>query len=58
MKDADVVMLCVSADKGDSFNNIKKWHDEVKAANPGCPVVLVLCKKDLPNKVVTFDKLK
>jgi Ras family protein A len=57
--DTNVVLICFSVDSPDSLDNVpEKWVGEVKHFCPGCPFVLVGCKKDLRNDPETIAKLK
>jgi Rho family protein len=45
---SNVILIAYSIDSPDSLENVMtKWIDEVRTHCPGCPVILVGCKKDL-----------
>lgn len=55
--DANLVIVCVSADMGDSFDNVdEKWYPEVSQFCPSIPKILVCCKIDLVEKNREFLK--
>ncbi|XP_030828516.1 ras-like GTP-binding protein rhoA [Strongylocentrotus purpuratus] len=54
----DVVVLCFSFDKPNSFEDIsKKWIPEVKKYLPKAPIILVGNKKDLQSDKDTIQEL-
>ena len=55
---ADIFMICVACNARDSYQNIEKWRDEIMAAEPKKPIMLILCKSDIKDKEVTEKDLK
>ncbi|KAI8057666.1 GTP-binding protein rho2, variant [Syncephalis plumigaleata] len=45
---SNVILIAYAIDTPDSLDNVtSKWIDEVRRECPGCPVILVGCKRDL-----------
>ena len=45
-RDADCFVICVAADKRQSYDNVRKWKDEIQTIVSDKPIVLVLTKSD------------
>lgn len=57
--DADVIIMCYSADSPDSLENIKdRWFGEVQEYASQAPIVLVGLKQDLQNDPATRAMLR
>ncbi|RKP24147.1 GTP-binding protein rhoA [Syncephalis pseudoplumigaleata] len=51
---SNVVLIAYAIDSPDSLDNVtSKWIDEVRRECPGCPVILVGCKRDLREERLT-----
>ena len=57
-READCFMICVATDNWTSFNNIRKWKDEIQSVEPEVPIMIVLTKSDLKNDLDKPVKLE
>ena len=45
-RDADCFVICVAADRRQSYDNVRKWKDEIQTVEAEKPIILVLTKLD------------